>query len=148
MEFIGSIVESLNVHYQLKMEERMTLCMYNMVIEAGGKNGVVPTDETTFKYLEILSLLPPYEGKLVLELGAGIGRFIGELAKTAGNVLALNFIESTVKKDPTALRRAQDEVDHVLQGRLPSYEDVKELKYLTRCINESMRLYPHPPIHS
>ena len=34
----------------------------------------------------------------MLELGAGIGRFIGELAKTAGNVLALNFIESTVKK--------------------------------------------------
>jgi len=31
----------------------MTLCMYNMVIEAGGKNGVVPTDETTFKYLEV-----------------------------------------------------------------------------------------------
>ncbi|GJN18874.1 hypothetical protein PR202_gb06084 [Eleusine coracana subsp. coracana] len=44
MEFIGSTVESLN------MEERMTLC--NMVIEAGGKNGVVPADETTFKYLE------------------------------------------------------------------------------------------------
>ncbi|KAG2655668.1 hypothetical protein PVAP13_1KG029700 [Panicum virgatum] len=44
MEFVGSTVESLN------MEERMTLC--NMVIEAGGKNGVVPADETTFKYLE------------------------------------------------------------------------------------------------
>jgi len=24
-----------------------------MVIEAGGKNGVVPADETTFKYLEV-----------------------------------------------------------------------------------------------
>nr|CAB3500230.1 unnamed protein product [Digitaria exilis] len=48
--------------------------------------------------------------------------------------------------DPAALRRAQDEVDHVLQGRLPRYEDVKELKYLMRCINESMRLYPHPPV--
>ncbi|XP_062218045.1 3-isopropylmalate dehydratase large subunit, chloroplastic-like [Phragmites australis] len=44
MEFIGSTVE------RLSMEERMTLC--NMVIEAGGKNGVVPADETTFKYLE------------------------------------------------------------------------------------------------
>jgi 3-isopropylmalate/(R)-2-methylmalate dehydratase large subunit len=29
----------------------MTLC--NMVIEAGGKNGVVPPDSTTFKYLEV-----------------------------------------------------------------------------------------------
>ena len=34
----------------------------------------------------------------MLELGAGIGRFIGELAKTAGNVLALDFIESAIKK--------------------------------------------------
>ncbi|PKA56281.1 3-isopropylmalate dehydratase [Apostasia shenzhenica] len=34
----------------LQMEERMTLC--NMVIEAGGKNGVVPADNTTFNYLE------------------------------------------------------------------------------------------------
>nr|GEY26772.1 3-isopropylmalate dehydratase large subunit, chloroplastic-like [Tanacetum cinerariifolium] len=44
MEFVGSTVESLT------MEERMTLC--NMVVEAGGKNGIVPADATTFKYLE------------------------------------------------------------------------------------------------
>ncbi|KAG6527304.1 hypothetical protein ZIOFF_009402 [Zingiber officinale] len=44
MEFVGSTVQGLN------MEERMTLC--NMVVEAGGKNGVVPADEVTFKYLE------------------------------------------------------------------------------------------------
>ncbi|XP_038979720.1 3-isopropylmalate dehydratase large subunit, chloroplastic-like [Phoenix dactylifera] len=44
MEFVGSTVESLN------MEERMTLC--NMVVEAGGKNGVIPVDKTTLKYLE------------------------------------------------------------------------------------------------
>ncbi|KAE8717702.1 3-isopropylmalate dehydratase large subunit [Hibiscus syriacus] len=39
MEFVGTTVESLN------MKERMTLC--NMVVEAGGKNGVVPSDSTT-----------------------------------------------------------------------------------------------------
>ncbi|VAH62923.1 unnamed protein product [Triticum turgidum subsp. durum] len=48
---------------------------------------------------EILSLLPSYEGKSVLELGAGIGRFTGELAKTAGHVLAMDFIESVIKKN-------------------------------------------------
>nr|XP_043634875.1 phosphomethylethanolamine N-methyltransferase-like [Erigeron canadensis] len=48
---------------------------------------------------EVLSLLPSYEGKRVLELGAGIGRFTGELAKTAGEVIALDFIESVVKKN-------------------------------------------------
>ncbi|MFN3927112.1 MAG: 3-isopropylmalate dehydratase large subunit [Pseudanabaenaceae cyanobacterium] len=34
---------------QMSMEERMTLC--NMAIEAGGKNGVIPPDETTFAYV-------------------------------------------------------------------------------------------------
>ncbi|XP_039143806.1 phosphomethylethanolamine N-methyltransferase-like [Dioscorea cayenensis subsp. rotundata] len=48
---------------------------------------------------EVLSLLPPFEGKSVLELGAGIGRFTGELAKVAGHVLALDFIESVIKKN-------------------------------------------------
>ncbi|CAN4091037.1 unnamed protein product [Withania somnifera] len=44
MEFVGAAVESLT------MEERMTLC--NMVIEAGGKNGVIPADKTTYDYLK------------------------------------------------------------------------------------------------
>eukprot|EP00245_Coleochaete_scutata_P005784 TRINITY_DN19650_c0_g1_i1.p1 TRINITY_DN19650_c0_g1~~TRINITY_DN19650_c0_g1_i1.p1 ORF type:complete len:523 (-),score=97.46 TRINITY_DN19650_c0_g1_i1:157-1725(-) len=44
MEFVGTAVESMT------MEDRMTLC--NMVIEGGGKNGVVAADATTFKYLE------------------------------------------------------------------------------------------------
>ncbi|KAL6010125.1 Phosphoethanolamine N-methyltransferase [Asimina triloba] len=42
---------------------------------------------------EVLSLLPPFEGKSVLELGAGIGRFTAELAKEADHVLAVDFIE-------------------------------------------------------
>ncbi|XP_010461683.1 PREDICTED: phosphomethylethanolamine N-methyltransferase [Camelina sativa] len=48
---------------------------------------------------EVLSLIPPYEGKSVLELGAGIGRFTGELAQKAGEVIALDFIESAIQKN-------------------------------------------------
>lgn len=43
-------------------------------------------------------MLPSYEGKAVLELGAGIGRFTGELAEKAGQILALDFIDSVIKK--------------------------------------------------
>ncbi|XP_010550856.1 PREDICTED: 3-isopropylmalate dehydratase large subunit, chloroplastic isoform X1 [Tarenaya hassleriana] len=50
MEFVGTTVESLNI------EERMTLC--NMVVEAGGKNGVIPPDATTFKYLGSRTSVP------------------------------------------------------------------------------------------
>ncbi|KAA8492425.1 3-isopropylmalate dehydratase large subunit, chloroplastic [Porphyridium purpureum] len=43
MEFAGGVIKGLS------MEERMTLC--NMAIEAGGKNGIIAADETTFAYL-------------------------------------------------------------------------------------------------
>lgn len=52
----------------------------------------------SFEKLQVLSLLPSYEGKSVVELGAGIGRFTGDLAEKAGQVLALDFIESVIKK--------------------------------------------------
>ncbi len=44
MEFAGEGVHSLNI------EERMTLC--NMVIEAGGKNGVIEPDEVTIRFVK------------------------------------------------------------------------------------------------
>jgi 3-isopropylmalate/(R)-2-methylmalate dehydratase large subunit len=44
MEFDGDGVFALNI------EERMTLC--NMVIEAGGKNGVIAPDKVTFDYVK------------------------------------------------------------------------------------------------
>ncbi|KAE8710693.1 Phosphoethanolamine N-methyltransferase 3 [Hibiscus syriacus] len=53
---------------------------------------------------EVLSMLPPYEGKRILELGAGIGRFTGELAQKAGHVIALDFIDSVIKKNETINR--------------------------------------------
>jgi 3-isopropylmalate/(R)-2-methylmalate dehydratase large subunit len=43
MEFAGSTVDAMT------MEERMTIC--NMVIEAGGKNGIIAPDKTTFDYV-------------------------------------------------------------------------------------------------
>jgi ubiquinone/menaquinone biosynthesis C-methylase UbiE len=48
--------------------------------------------------MQILSLLPSFQGKDVIELGAGIGRFTGELAKSAGHVLAMDFMENLIKK--------------------------------------------------
>ncbi|KAL8516765.1 hypothetical protein ACS0TY_015142 [Phlomoides rotata] len=64
--------------------------------------------------------------------------------ETTGSVLT--WTAYLLSKDPSSLRKVQEEVDRVLQGRLPTYEDVKNLKFLTLCIMESMRLYPHPPV--
>ncbi len=50
MEFSGDGV------YSLSMEERMTLC--NMVIEAGGKNGVIAPDEVTESFVRSRTTKP------------------------------------------------------------------------------------------
>lgn len=47
---------------------------------------------------QILSSIPPIAGKAVIELGAGIGRFTGELAKEASHVIAMDFMENSVLK--------------------------------------------------
>jgi len=43
--------------------------------------------------------------------------------------------------------QAHEEVDRVMgQKAQPEVADYTQLKYLMRCVNESMRLYPHPPV--
>ncbi|KAF2289831.1 hypothetical protein GH714_038849 [Hevea brasiliensis] len=64
--------------------------------------------------------------------------------ETTGSVLTWTLY--LLSKDSSSLVKAQEEVDRVLQGRPPTYEDIKDLKFLTCCINESLRLYPHPPV--
>ncbi|XP_019186395.1 PREDICTED: carotene epsilon-monooxygenase, chloroplastic [Ipomoea nil] len=64
--------------------------------------------------------------------------------ETTGSVLT--WTSYLLSKNPSALRKAQEEVDKVLGGRNPTYEDIKNLKFVTRCITESLRLYPHPPV--
>ncbi len=44
MEIVGETIKSLNI------DERMTIC--NMAIEAGGKNGIIPADDTTIQYVK------------------------------------------------------------------------------------------------
>ncbi|XP_072013647.1 uncharacterized protein [Amphiura filiformis] len=48
---------------------------------------------------EVLALLPDIGGKKVLELGAGIGRFTGELAQEASHVTAVDFMEQFISKN-------------------------------------------------
>lgn len=43
--------------------------------------------------------------------------------------------------------QAQQEIDEVLGEKdQPDVKGYSQLRYLTRCVNESMRLYPHPPV--
>jgi 2-polyprenyl-3-methyl-5-hydroxy-6-metoxy-1,4-benzoquinol methylase len=48
---------------------------------------------------QVLSTLGSVEGKRVIELGAGIGRFTGELAKTAAHVTAMDFMATSIEEN-------------------------------------------------
>lgn len=64
--------------------------------------------------------------------------------ETSAAVLTWTFY--LLSKEPSVVSKLQDEVDSVLGDRFPTIEDMKKLKYATRVINESLRLYPQPPV--
>uniref|UniRef100_A0A7S0MQW1 Uncharacterized protein n=1 Tax=Pyramimonas obovata TaxID=1411642 RepID=A0A7S0MQW1_9CHLO len=65
--------------------------------------------------------------------------------ETTGSVLTWTTYLLATNRDK--LEKVFEEVDRVLADKeLPTYEDVRRMPYLMRCVNESMRLYPHPPV--
>lgn len=64
--------------------------------------------------------------------------------ETTGSVLT--WTAYLLSKNPASLMKAQEEIDRTLQGRTPTFDDTKNLKFVTRCLIESLRLYPHPPV--
>ncbi|KAG2445383.1 hypothetical protein HXX76_000005 [Chlamydomonas incerta] len=60
---------------------------------------------------------------------------------------ALTWTLYLLVNNPDKMAKAQAEVDAVLGARLtPTMADYGQLRYVMRCVNESMRLYPHPPV--
>lgn len=53
----------------------------------------------------------------------------------------------TLSKRPDIWRRLQSEVA-TLDGQIPTFEQLKDLKYLRALLNESLRLYPVVPANS
>lgn len=64
--------------------------------------------------------------------------------ETSAAVLTWTFY--LLSTEPSVLSKLQAEVDSVLGDRFPTIEDMKKLKYTSRVINESLRLYPQPPV--
>lgn len=57
----------------------------------------------------------------------------------------LSFAIYFLLKHPEVLEKAYREVDEVLTGPLPTYEQVLKLKYVRMILNESLRLWPTAP---
>ncbi|KAK9823343.1 hypothetical protein WJX72_002053 [[Myrmecia] bisecta] len=60
---------------------------------------------------------------------------------------ALTWTMYLLTQNPHTMAKAQAEIDRVLGEReQPTAADYMQLKYVLRCVLESMRLYPHPPV--
>ncbi|GMX65328.1 bifunctional P-450/NADPH--P450 reductase [Paenibacillus elgii] len=57
----------------------------------------------------------------------------------------LSFTIYFLLKHPEVLKKAYAEVDEVLTGATPTYEQVLKLKYIRMILNESLRLWPTAP---
>lgn len=65
---------------------------------------------------------------------------------TAGT---LSFILYLLTQNPTALRRLREEImTAVGRQRTPTYQDIREMKFMRAVINETLRLYPAVPFNT
>jgi cytochrome P450 len=66
---------------------------------------------------------------------------------TTASSLSWVFLE--LSKTPRAVQKLMVEIKEFLgdDGRPPTYQDIKDMKYLTAVINETLRLYPVVPFN-
>ncbi len=104
---------------------------------------------------EILELLAPLEGKHVLELGGGIGRFTGPIAEKAAQVTVLDISAEAldknrernahldnidyVKADITQHEFGLEKYDVVFANWLLMYFDEDDTKKLVKCADRVLR---------
>ncbi|KAJ4381093.1 hypothetical protein N0V86_003440 [Didymella sp. IMI 355093] len=51
-------------------------------------------------------------------------------------------------RHPSVLRKLQTEIEDTVSDAAPTYEQLKDMKYLKAIVNESQRLYPIVPVNS
>ncbi len=54
----------------------------------------------------------------------------------------LSWVFAMLVEHPSILHKITEEIETVLQGRLPEYSDFKELNYVRAVVEETLRLYP------
>jgi len=63
--------------------------------------------------------------------------------ETTAAVLTWTVYE--LSQNPDLLAKVRAEIDDVLGGRDPTYDDMKKFNLLRLCIAETLRMYPEPP---
>ena len=84
------------------------------------------------------------EGMTRLQLRDEVASFFGAGHETTSHALTWTLYQ--LSQNPDIMEKLQDEVDGVLNGRLPTFADLPNLPYTKMVFEEAMRLYPPVPI--
>ncbi|KIV80170.1 hypothetical protein PV11_07691 [Exophiala sideris] len=71
------------------------------------------------------------------------------LAGRDSTAATMSWVFLELAKNPRVVEKLRAEIVHFLgdDGRPPSYQEIKDMKYLTYTINETLRLYPVVPFN-
>lgn len=64
------------------------------------------------------------------------------LAGYETTAIVMTWASYLLTQNPDVMKKLQTEVDEVLQGRMPRFEDVRQLPYALMVMQETMRIYP------
>ena len=100
-------------------------------------------------FLDILLLARDADGERLsdIEIRDEVETFMFEGHDTTKS--AISWLLYNLAKHPDIQTRAREEVQERMRGRdirRVTWEDMTQLPYLTRCIKESLRMYPPVPL--
>ncbi|KAF4546694.1 Cytochrome p450 family protein [Lasiodiplodia theobromae] len=114
------------------------------VAEKDQKRGDVETgqDEEKYVFLHELATRTTDKKRLRSEL---LNVLLAGRDTTASLLGNLFFV---LARQPEVWQKLREEVVTTLQGRRPTYEELRNMKYLKWCLNESLRLHPVVPLNT
>lgn len=128
-------------HHKAIMDE-----IVHGLIDARLQGGAVPTGDDLLSLLLAARDERGEQGMDRSQVRDEVMTFLGAGHETTAN--GMSWMWMLLSQHPEVRRRLEAEVDEVLEGRRPTFEDVDRLPYTSAVLQESMRLYPPVPVVS
>lgn len=124
-----------------KRAARYQAAMYDLVSDLIASRRASPTHEEDLLTL-LLRAQDPENGEGLTDVEVHEQALVFLLAGHETTATSLTFTLHLLGHHLEVQKRLHDEVDEVLGGRVPAFEDVRALEYTTMVVKEAMRLYP------
>ncbi|CAE7414498.1 CYP97B2 [Symbiodinium pilosum] len=123
------------------------LALVNAVLDELIRNALEdpPSEDQKLSFLQFL-VITKGEDVTTRQLRDDLMTLLIAGHETTAAMLTWTLFELVKPENAHFLREVQEEVDSVLQGRNPTFEELTQLPALRACLIEALRLYPEPPL--